>query len=93
MPASLETKLAEAVRTRLDGEVDLETLPNGHVCGHIVSRQFQGLDYEQRRGKIRDALQSARTDGELTDQEMLQVSTLLTYTPEEWSVASTDSLD
>lgn len=91
MPASLENRLKTILERELDdGWADLETLSNGHVCGHVVSTEFAGCDYEDRRKRIRTVLNHALQGGELNSPEMLQVSTLLTYTPEEWSVASTN---
>ena len=78
---TLQGKL-EALLTRelQDGETDLETLPNGHVCGHVISPEFQGKSYEERRRRIKEII-----DPNLDRSELASVSTLLTYTLEEWS--------
>ncbi len=92
MPERLQDKLARLIEQRLKrGKADLETLPNGHVCGHVISSEFEDKDYERRRVRIREMLDEALTEGELEQADLLSVSTLLTYTPEEWSVATTDT--
>ncbi len=88
---SLEEKLITIVKTRLDGEADLETLENDHVCGHVISPHFVGLDFHDRRQLIKKAIQEALRQGELNDDDMPLISTLLTYTPAEWSVVLTDT--
>ncbi len=88
---SLEERLRGILIEGLGGEADLETLPNGHVCGHVISPQFEGLDYENRRKKIRELLDAKQEAGDLSKEDRLNVSTLLTYTPAEWSVATTDT--
>lgn len=83
MPA-LKKILNTVLTTELkDCVTDLETLPNGHVCGHVVSSEFKRKSYAQRRNRIKKALEL-----HLSKNQMLKVSTLLTYTPEEWSVVS-----
>lgn len=77
--AKIERLLSSVLR---DGRTDLETLPNGHVCGHVISPEFEGLSYEERRLRIRQILERG-----LTKEELLNVSTLLTYTPQEWAFA------
>ena len=89
---ALQEKLKSILQSDLaDGEADLETLPNGHVCGHVISSEFEGCDYEARRAKIREVLEKNIQSGKLTKEEHLQFGTLLTYTPAEWSVVTTDS--
>lgn len=84
---TIQQKLTVIVRNRLaNGDADLETLPNGHVCGHVVSSEFDGRDYEDRRERIRAVIDECVKDGDLTQSEAAQISTLLTYTPDEWSV-------
>lgn len=84
MQASIEEKMRTVIERGLKGgKADLETLPNGHVTGHVISDEFVGLDYEARRNRIRDLLER-----ELGHDERIKVSTLLTYTPEEWSMAT-----
>ena len=91
MPQTLQQKLNDVLTQGLDCDLaDLETLSNGHVCGHVVSKEFDGLDFECRRKRIRDLIDQAVQDNRLTRQEALQISTLLTYTPIEWSGASMD---
>ncbi len=87
--ATLEEKLRRIIADDLQGRAELETLPNGHVCG-VVSPLFEGKDYYNRRVLIREAL---RKHKELSDEEQLRVSTLLTYTPSEWKVVLTDTVD
>lgn len=78
---TLQGKLNAILTSELDsGETDLETLPNGHVCGHVISREFHGKTYEQRRRRIKEIMET-----NLKPEELVSVSTLLTYTPEEWS--------
>ncbi len=86
--ATLEQKLNRIVKEDLQGSAELETLPNGHVCGDVVSPFFEGKDYHDRRVIIREALRKHVDNGEISPDEQLQVSTLLTYTPAEWSVVS-----
>jgi len=62
----------------------LETLPNGNVCGHLISEAFDGLTYQQRYRLVNGILERA-----LQPDELEKVSTLLTYTPTEWSFATT----
>lgn len=92
MPEGLQDKLSKLIERRLEnGMADLETLPNGHVSGHVISSEFEEKNYEQRRARIRQMLNEAVAGGELDRAEVLHVSTLLTYTPAEWAVASTDT--
>jgi uncharacterized tellurite resistance protein B-like protein len=84
---TLEPKLKRLIEAGIpETEAHLETLPGGHVCGDIVSTRFRDLDYEQRRNLIRAVWEQALARGDLTPDEHLAISTLLTYTPEEWSV-------
>ncbi len=85
----LEKLILEGLR---DSMADLETLPNGHVSGHVISPSFEGKDYEQRRLCIRQVLDRAVHEGVLSTIELQKVSTLLTYTPAEWSVATSDNV-
>ena len=68
----------------LDAEV------NGRVTGHVVAGEFDDLTYEIRRQRIRTVIDRAVVSGTLTKQDALSVSTLLTYTPEEWTVTLPD---
>ena len=91
MSAPLKDRLETILIKGLENaQTDLETLPDGHVCGHVVSPEFERLDFEERRKRIRALLDQAATDGNLHQSELLQVSTLLTYTPAEWSTATSD---
>lgn len=84
---ALQSKLEELLKTGLEnGQADLETLPNGHVCGHVISKEFKGVSYDERRQRIREIL-----DKKLNPAEIANVSTLLTYTPEEWSYEPKES--
>ena len=84
---TLQSKLEGLLKTGLeDGQTDLETLPNGHVCGHVISKEFEGASYEERRQRIREILEE-----KLDPAELASVSTLLTYTPEEWSYEPKES--
>jgi len=69
------------------GRAELETLANGHVCGHVISSEFENLDYEARRDRLRLVIERAGAARKLLEAEILRISTLLTYTPEEWSVS------
>lgn len=91
--STLLEKLKAVVEEMLDGEADLETLPNGHVCGHVISPHFRDKDYEDRRALIKQAIEEGRQAGRLDATDVQRISTLLTYTPEEWSVAITDTTD
>jgi len=91
--ASLKAKLKCIIKEDLKGEADLETQPNGDVCGHVISPLFEGKDYHDRRVLIREALLRHKQQGKLSDEERLHVSTLLTYTPDEWNVVLTDTQD
>ena len=78
---TLQGKLESILSRNLaDGRTELETLPNGHVCGDVISSDFAGKSYEERRKHIRNIL-----DGALSRDEVAQVSTLLTFTPQEWA--------
>lgn len=84
---TIQEKLTEILRKQLaNGNADLETLANGHVCGHVVSSEFVGRDYEDRRMRIREVIDECVTAGDLTRDEVVQISTLFAYTPDEWSV-------
>jgi acid stress-induced BolA-like protein IbaG/YrbA len=86
MQTSLEHKVKVNIENGLEQSmVELETFPTGSVSGHVVSPEFRGLDYEERRARIRAVLEQT-----LTPEELMKVSTLLTYTPEEWSVVIED---
>lgn len=91
--ATLEEKLKDIIREDLQGQPELETLPNGHVSGDVISPLFAGKDYGDRRALIRDALKKRVESGALTDDEYVRVSTFITYSPEEWEVVLTDSSD
>ena len=66
--ARLAEKIAECIRRRLKGtDLDLEVLPNGHVCGHVVSSAFSGRTYERRRKMLQAALEA-----DLAPHELLQ---------------------
>lgn len=82
---STKEKLETIIQRDLQGSADLELLPNGRVAGHVISPVFEGLDYEARSGRIRAVLKV-----NMTPQEQLEVSTLLTYTPDEWKVILSD---
>lgn len=79
----IEEKLKAIIARHLsDGMADLEVLPNGRIVGHVVSSDFEDLDYDDRRKRLREILKR-----ELSADEAKRLSTLLTYTPEEWNVA------
>jgi hypothetical protein len=89
MSQTLQQKLNDVLVGGLKGGVaDLETLANGHVCGHVISEEFEGLDFDDRRSRIRKLTDQAVQDGRLRSDEVIQISTLLTYTPGEWTVVS-----
>jgi acid stress-induced BolA-like protein IbaG/YrbA len=62
-----------------DGQAELEILPNGKVAGHVISSDFDDLSYETRLRNLKQLV-----DEHLSDDELACVSTLLTFTPEEW---------
>ena len=85
---TLQQRIQKILTTKLKGCVtDLETLDNGDVCGHVVSSEFRRKSYQQRRNRIKKVLEE-----HLSANQMLKVSTLLTYTPEEWSAVTEESL-
>lgn len=71
-------------------EAFLDAESNGHVTGHVVAGEFDGLSYEERRKRIRAVIDEAVASGKLSEDDALKVSTLLTYTPNEWSVTLPD---
>ena len=73
----IENLIQQSIR---EARVELETLSNGHVCGHVISPEFDGVSHKDRRLRVREVLEEG-----LARDEMLNVSTLLTYTPAEWS--------
>ena len=76
-----EQRLKELIEKHLEaGQAELETLPDSHVCGHVIPPEFRGKSYEQRRNRLKEI-----TEQELDREDLLKISTLLTYTPEEWS--------
>lgn len=88
---SLQEKLEAIFQKHLeDGNAELETLPNGHVCGHVITPEFDSKSYEERRARVRIILEKSVEEGNITDQERLNVSTLLTYTPDEYGVPLKD---
>jgi len=87
MKGELESILGRGLK---DGRTILEDLPNGHVGGYVITPEFDQLDFEARRKRIRTLLEKAVSEGKLDKSQLLQVSTLLAYTPEEWSVATSD---
>lgn len=84
--ATLQVKVEQLIRSQLqEGEADLTTLPNGRVSGHVIAKDFEQLDYEQRRALLR------RLWGQhLLPEEAANISTILTYTPAEWQVPLPD---
>jgi acid stress-induced BolA-like protein IbaG/YrbA len=84
--APLATRLKQVLEAGLQqGQAHLDTLSNQRVYGQVVSPEFDGQDYEARRGRIREVLDQAQQAGVLTREDLAQISTLLTYTPDEWS--------
>lgn len=90
---ALQEKLTRIIEEDLRGTAELETLSNGRVTGDVICRQFEGKDYADRRAIIRDAINGRIDCGYLTPDEAANVSTLLTYTPDEWDVILTDTTD
>jgi acid stress-induced BolA-like protein IbaG/YrbA len=87
----VSAKVKEVLENGLEGcEAFLDTEPNGRVTGHVVAREFDDLSYEDRRKCIRAVIEEAVTSGRLTREDALSVSTLLTYTPDEWAVTLPD---
>ena len=79
----LKTILVSSLR---ECRTDLETLPNGHVCGDVISPEFDGMSYEDRYLRLRRIQEAG-----LTENEIINISTLLTYTPEEWAYEPKES--
>jgi len=85
--ATLDQRVAKILSKSLkQGQADLEILPNGYIYGFVVSAEFEGLDYQARRLRIREILDRSVKAGKLSQEELQRVGTLLTYTPAEWSV-------
>lgn len=85
--ATLEAKLTKIIRSKLaDGDADLETDSDGFVGGHVISSEFDGKEYAERRQRVRQVFNDSVREGHLTEAELKKVSLLLTYTPEEWNV-------
>jgi acid stress-induced BolA-like protein IbaG/YrbA len=79
---SVKDKLRRVIVENLrEASADLETLPNGRIVGHIISSDFDGLSYAERRERLWRVI-----DEEMNREEVEQLSTLLTYTPEEWNI-------
>jgi acid stress-induced BolA-like protein IbaG/YrbA len=86
----LSTKTKRVIESGLQQcEAFLDT-ELGRVTGHVVAGEFDQLDYDARRKKIRAVIDQAVASGELTQTDALSVSTLLTYTPDEWKVTLPD---
>jgi hypothetical protein len=82
MAAALEAKLKSCIEQGLQGGLaELETLPNGHVSGFVVSDEFDGMNYEQRRKRLRQLFNES-----LNADERKNIGVLLTYSPAEWNV-------
>ncbi|HWL92188.1 MAG TPA: hypothetical protein VNT79_01520, partial [Phycisphaerae bacterium] len=78
---AIERKIGAILDSGLqEGQTDLETLPDGKVCGHVISSEFDGLSYQDRYKRVNELL-----DKSLSPKERLRVGTLLTYTPAEWA--------
>ncbi len=86
----LQEKVKSILVGTLGGEARLDTLPNGRICGHVISPKFLDLDYPDRRRLMRDALDEAVRKAQIAPQEVELISMLLTYTPEEWDVDLTE---
>jgi len=88
---SVSEKIQRVLEDGLRGcEALLDTEVNGRVTGHVVAREFDDLSYEDRRLRIRTVIDRAVEAGAITKEDALNVSTLLTYTPEEWTVTLPD---
>lgn len=86
---SLQERLASVIEMALrEGRADLETLPNGHVCGHVISPEFLDKTFEERRQYLRTIIEAS---DKLDDSDREKISTLLTYTPDEWSYEPSES--
>lgn len=91
MAQDVKDRIARVIRDGIDGcETFLETEPSGRITGHVVATEFEGVTYEARRNKIRSVIDQAVAASELSADDAGKVSTLLTYTPEEWSVTLPD---
>ena len=81
MAKALQKRLEEVLTKELkNGRAELETLPNGRICGHVISSEFRGKTYENRRLRLRRVLEK-----HLKPHELERISLLLTYTPKEYS--------
>ena len=63
------------------GQADLELMQGGLIVGHVISPEFSGRTFASRRNIIKK-----KVIDQLKPTEQKRVSTLLTYTPAEWSV-------
>jgi len=78
---TLEHKIRRIVEENLtDGRAEIETLPNGHISGDYIASDFVGRTYADRRALLRQIFED-----HLSPDEIAQISTMLTYTPEEWN--------
>lgn len=85
--ATLQEKLERIIHSGLvEARAELEVLPNGDVCGHVISTEFDGKMYEDRRKRLSRLWEKGVRDGELSSDDVAKISTLLTYTPAEWGV-------
>jgi len=71
-------------------EAFLDAEVTGGVTGQVVAKRFDDLTYEDRRKRVRVVFDQAVKSGTLTKEGALNVSTLLTYTPDEWAVTLPD---
>lgn len=78
----LQETLEEALKKVMSDATleDVEILPNGHLCGHVISAEFSEMDHVERRAKLREAIDR------LKEEDRIRISTLLTFSPDEYNV-------
>ena len=72
----IERIVAEHFR---DSRTDLEVSFRGRVGGHIITPEFDEIDYDDRRHRVKALLRE-----HLTPEEQLRISTLFFFTPYEY---------
>lgn len=76
----LALQLRDVLSKRLiSAQVLLEVLPNNLIVGHIISPQFDDMDSAERFDFVQNVLRK-----NIRKEQRTRISTLLTYTPEEW---------
>ena len=76
-------KLTTLLKAEFDA-ADVQLMPTpymGKVAGFLVWSGFEGLEQIKRQNRLWKVLRK-----KLTPEELLKVSAILTFTPEEWAV-------